>query len=117
MNITFKGTIYDVPDWAEYIAMDRDSAEIYVYDTQPREAENGNWAVTYPAKFQQVGNFNCMKIAKTETQVEGSPKGNLLAAAPMLYEALEAAVSAMDSVWEIELSVVDAAKAALAAAK
>lgn len=62
-KVIFKGTDYEVPDWAEYIAMDEQSGDIYVYDTEPSEDQNGNWKGSSCCK---VGNKNCAKIYKAQ---------------------------------------------------
>jgi hypothetical protein len=66
IEMLFKGTIYEVPDWSEYIAMDEQSGDIFVYDTEPYETANGNWSGGYSCRCEKVGNKNCAKIYKSD---------------------------------------------------
>jgi hypothetical protein len=81
------------------------------WETRPSDISRGNWAIFPAAKFPVLG-FACNYPGRTEANAR------LIAAAPDMFEALDAMVSTQDSGSFEEIGrATDAARAALAKAR
>lgn len=58
-SVMFQGQMYNVPEWAKYVAKD-DNGDVYAYGTKPEyRSDRGDW---YAPSCEHVGNINLLEI-------------------------------------------------------